>query len=899
MNCDVYMIIGEESIRIASQIDSSSIPSEINQDFINLLKSFLENESSDFLLKDSDKNKDTNFKYQKKLNSIKDKLQEVLLQGVTDKQIEGQDKNTFGTYQIANSNAKEVFDSCPPQIQSIFPSNLNLKKIKVRLVDKFESYGSNIIVKKSTNGENIYLLDGSLATFRKFARHLAIENAVNNQVLDKLDENSKEFKIIDKVLEKAKVKYKKSVSDRKSLLVHFIKNKSSYNNISITTEKGTYTALSLLDDIIPKIEHIYYPKNNNYSSPLVENIYNGMSFSNGNPIITVQKLYNILNGNIKISKIFSSQSEFNLEMNSKNKSEKVLKLFQDLGVQVDEKNEEDNYSLLFNIIFNQERGFPYKYRINKNGNLLFRSTYYEAKETYGVTFDTITLMDTYSYRGWEIKKNSNKEYFISQYRMLPTTYGQSYHSIKEAKEAIDARINNQTFRSSFLFDLFVEMPRINKYTKLTISKDFDTLQKGNIIKIPRISLPKNISSPNPKENILRGNYTLEEFKELIKTWPSDVQDILIQGRTQAVLNMKVLNEVRNKEIKQQVSDDKGHLLPNALQLIMDSEDIPMGIKNKLIIYDELIPELNNVTNAGLFLALLNSKYGGQTKTKEMVNEVLSDLQEGIENPLYFYVEDVKNVYSDNKLLVSKEVKLTKIRKDPTITVEYQQSKGYQYPIIEFWEETAGVLNEIFGTKINILTQSEIEDQFGEKYAKEKAFIKGDEVYINSTLGSTEDLFHEYIHIIMGYLKINNQEAYGQLLNNVWKATSPGKKANILKLYRGESRITQLEENFVKRFAEHIYKKGNSAFKETFESDIISESFQTIFDQAPFTLTKAGDMTVDEIFSQFSSEIAMALKNNNKLFTGFASSEQFKLENKKSNLIKKWIGEGVLQEFNCK
>ena len=40
---------------------------------------------------------------------------------------------------------------------------------------------------------------------------------------------------------------------------------------------------------------------------------------------------------------------------------------------------------------------------------------------------------------------------------------------------------------------------------------------------------------------------------------------------------------------------------------------------------------------------------------------------------------------------------------------------------------------------------------------------GDNVYINSTIGSTEDLLHEYIHIIMGYLKVNNPEVYSNLL----------------------------------------------------------------------------------------------------------------------------------------
>jgi len=46
--------------------------------------------------------------------------------------------------------------------------------------------------------------------------------------------------------------------------------------------------------------------------------------------------------------------------------------------------------------------------------------------------------------------------------------------------------------------------------------------------------------------------------------------------------------------------------------------------------------------------------------------------------------------------------------DPEIVSDADISKnGFQYPVISFWEDTAQILNSVFGTKINILTQSEI------------------------------------------------------------------------------------------------------------------------------------------------------------------------------------------------
>ncbi len=44
---------------------------------------------------------------------------------------------------------------------------------------------------------------------------------------------------------------------------------------------------------------------------------------------------------------------------------------------------------------------------------------------------------------------------------------------------------------------------------------------------------------------------------------------------------------------------------------------------------------------------------------------------------------------------------------------------------------------------------------------------------------------------------------------------------------------------------------------------------------------------------------MALRKDDKMFSTFASSEAFRLNNKKTNLLQKWIKEGKIKEFNCR
>ena len=109
----------------------------------------------------------------------------------------------------------------------------------------------------------------------------------------------------------------------------------------------------------------------------------------------------------------------------------------------------------------------------------------------------------------------------------------------------------------------------------------------------------------------------------------------------------------------------------------------------------------------------------------------------------------------------------------------------------------------------------------------------------------------------------------------------------------------LEENFVKRFAEYIYNKGKKEFNQIFDSGIVEDVFETIFDKAEFNLKEAGKHELSEIFGRLSSEISMALQKNDKMFDGFASSRKFKLLNRKTNLLHEWLNSGKLIEYNCR
>jgi Zn-dependent peptidase ImmA (M78 family) len=76
--------------------------------------------------------------------------------------------------------------------------------------------------------------------------------------------------------------------------------------------------------------------------------------------------------------------------------------------------------------------------------------------------------------------------------------------------------------------------------------------------------------------------------------------------------------------------------------------------------------------------------------------------------------------------------------------------------------------------MNVITNEEAEklSKASEKGLHAKAFIMNGEIYINKDLANEWDLFHEYTHILLGYLKNNKDEnirnIYFKLLEEVWK-----------------------------------------------------------------------------------------------------------------------------------
>lgn len=828
-NCNIIFKVGNESIPVLNGIDSSLIPSEINEDFLNLIK-------------DSDT-----------YNFIVNTLQEQLQGNIINSLKEGQSDDYESV--ISNTTAKKLAELFPT---IDFPKE-GLDKIKVLFVNKFNRYGKSAKVKYSATGETIYIVDNNYNNVRKVARHIKALNAINSGVLEKFSDDSDEIKTIDKILKKVKFK---DVTDRQSLLLHFMSNRSSYSNIDIDGEKASF----LLNQIIPSVEGVYHKRKNDYINKLVRDLYEVTKFSKGIPSITLSNLYEQLKSNKFNLSFFKDKNDFYEKMSLAKKPQEVIDFFnENLGIDISEIGEnsesrenletsENSYEILINTIFKQEPGFPYRFKKIQNNSVILESTYYRIHDTYGITYDQIQLMKITPYRKWKIYKRDKNSYFIARYQLNENSYGKEYNSIEEAKKAIDLKKDAQTFYDESLLPIIFELDKLNTSMSLNLPRSFGSFQEGNVLQIHKMSISKEQRLFDDKYAIILGNYTLNDFIDLL-------------------INDNKFSE----DAKRKLINEEGKLVDN---------------------FDDLTKCAILIYKLSEMLEDQNGKYFRQNIISgEMIDDVVNQLNTS--GYTYLYVDNIKKTQN------YQQTRFAKLPGSPSSIniANLRDSFGQQYPIVSFWESTGRALKEVFGVNLNVMTQSEIEEQFNQEYSKQKAFIIGNEIFINSTLGSTSDLFHEYFHIIMGFMKTNDKlrPEYERLLKEVWKNTSVNDRRRIQSLYKDNSYIDKLEENFVSQFGKYVANKSGNDIKQIFkQSKGLKEATTSIFDGTQLDLQELGRHPLNTIFTRFSSEISKALQNDQNMFLDFMQSkgDQFRLSNKKTNLLKKWISEGILKETDC-
>lgn len=476
---------------------------------------------------------------------------------------------------------------------------------------------------------------------------------------------------------------------------------------------------------------------------------------------------------------------------------------------IDQTDDEFSYSL-------QEMDDTYIYL--KNVPMLLEDRYDDF------TYKSIEVMKPVeTYKGHTIYVDpTGEKYYFSRHILTTKSYGKAYKTVDECKNRIDSSIFNNPINQQSLIEF--------KY------------KTNDAVWLPNRFIPGQVIKVlyNPKWNFSAYQH-LNEYEQNL------IYDTGIRNGNNLRAFYKYITGI---------TDFNTEIIMNSLEKYIDTAE-----KAVCFIY-ELNQELG--TTRGKI-------------THEQFNNILNTIKEATYK--YYVVEDVSGPYKggqekgfkqyrkntrDNMLKKGTYKTIVTEVQPAEITnqiVQYDANSGRLMPTIRLLRDLAKKIQDKLGVTIHIETQSTLEDLFKEWDeeipSQVNGFIKNGEIYINSSIASTDTLLHEFTHIMLGVLKAKNFDNYYKLVNIVGNhKSSTHEKRRMKKLYpnRAESDIN--EEVFANKFAAHMGgedlgeflngtmegarravddKMGSIFGKERLSEDFYSGELQNIFQQFGYDL----------------------------------------------------------------
>lgn len=501
---------------------------------------------------------------------------------------------------------------------------------------------------------------------------------------------------------------------------------------------------------------------------------------------------------------------------------------------------------LLNGIFKTNKEFPLNCNEYRDGSLYFKWANYTLYEKYGITYDTIELMSNpESYLGYNIYNQTvnnddgttSQYFYISRGYLDPKLKEKRYSSLDEAKSEIDNKIQNQNISTNSLIEFNFRDPG-EDYNKRSIVTRTALTPKTiiNVLDIP-VKKVNNSEITDNEIKIIFGDSKMSDFLNLVSTW-----------------NI-------SEELKQYITE-----------------------------------EINTPEKVVIFIYKLNEKLKQDRSNNDVINSIVSLIKNNSSKTRSYYIEksvEVKNGFV-HYIIPTEATQVIKSNK---------KSQPYNVPIQTYLQVIKQQFDKMFDNKVEVklLTSSEIKQQkllSPEDINTTKAFIKNGVIYINTTNASSNDLVHEYLHLILGTLKVNN-ELRQNYENLIYSYISSNKsKFDTFKeynSYKGLSEIDLMEEFFIRNFSNWLMdQRGNRADSEIFKQiEQITEygiNSSNIFSES-VDITKGFFNEKITIFHKLSHDIAKQLENNE---TVWAFGDTLTTR-KYSNWINKQIQDGQIKE----
>lgn len=617
MNCKLILTVGQESLELSAPDSQTSL-----EDVVQLLKS----------------NNDTRQKLADLLRNYlytQGKVKPVSLSDLTQQQ--GLIGNTDVTLLSHDFNVTFPED-VNPHILLVNQLQIGGKQISGRIID--------------SNGEELFVVQNSSSDVYKLANFLKTRKAIQEGVENMLSDEDK-AKLNACMEAYNKTTKSKKHSNISQMLIHYLENKSKYNNIKFNNIKAS----QYLADTVAAI--LGMASNVKYDNPIIQEIQVRKKMINGERAsITVRDLYNMLVQNMT--------DELKRFMPDDIKTETSFKEFMSSTDELPGVfNKGDNrYEVLMNELLSLEPDFTYEYVGMDKNKLILHRTFKTIQEKYGIGYDTINEFKIVAqdYLGYKIyKQNVNgQDYYIASQGYLTEKHGvKRYKTLEEVQQHIQDTINRKSIISQSFFNF-----KVQDRHDLDIYSTKETPQylvEGSIIESIDIPLNQRQRFLPEEENLIWRGGTMSQFVALVNNWDvSDETKSKILDKINTPEKVYIFISKLNEELNDNRSDsDKiGNLVDNldfnkkqAYYIAKRRSGEFGGYKYKIIPTEPNVVENYKQNKREPVIALI-AQVGQMLKQKFGVEMVMMNSEELIKAFPGMDVNTTKAFIHDNKIYVN-------------------------------------------------------------------------------------------------------------------------------------------------------------------------------------------------------------------------------------------------------
>lgn len=723
----------------------------------------------------------------------------------------------------------------------------NISDIKVLFVQSYKTQKGELQYGLFTNknGEQIFIVDEyNLESVAKYLQ--TMKSLKSDHILRNIDPEIMKNELVPLLKEcKNHISGLSSVED---MLINFLQNRSKYTNITFQIKDDIISAYAYLDELTGNLFKISHRRS--YNDSTINNISHSLTWNKAfdTASIGIDQLFRFISTELK-NKITSSVGEKTLtedkfkELFSGKINDKQLN-------NIFGKSDEEPYKILIDYLTQQEPEFAMKFKEVKN-NRIYLSKYFQTLESqYGIGFEQLKEYNEPTYYNGKyiqqvIDKDGISTYFVTRHYTTHYQRAKKFDTLEEAYNYINNNPDEEIIKNSFI-----------ELHKKEQDKD------GNLITDDNNSLYFRTRNKYQKGQLL----TLLDY---------DVPNVPLNlfNTTELMFiseNYRTLDEKHKYATKQDFYD----FVKTGLNFPEYSDG-----------YNTIVENINTPEKIALFIIELNNPNVGNGKAfnKNSESAILKLARRigNINKYKYYYVESSGDQYV-RLLRVDNESKES-YRKEP------------HKPVIQLWNAASKVFSKKLGIDIKILTEPE------EGKENAKAYIKGDKIYINIQKASSKDLFHEYVHILMSYLKNTPKyrDRYRELINNIWelgKDDLARQEIENNEFYKDYSIEDKMEEYFVDQFGRWIRNNSKEDFKNIFSSSSVLKEGSSIFSSTT-PISELYGSTVSQVFTKLNSDVAQFFKDNQPLMSS-EYKNLFKVSRQKSEWIRQQIKDGKLREYDC-